>query len=41
LLTVCQADQRVAAAEVTVHKPQAPIPHDFADVAVTLRRGRS
>lgn len=41
LLGVCLADERVAAAEVTVHKPQAPIPHDFADVAVTLRRGRS
>jgi 7,8-dihydroneopterin aldolase/epimerase/oxygenase len=41
LLTVCLADERVAVAEVTVHKPQAPIPHDFADVAVTLRRGRS
>jgi 7,8-dihydroneopterin aldolase/epimerase/oxygenase len=23
---------------VTVHKPQAPIPHEFADVAVTIRR---
>jgi dihydroneopterin aldolase len=41
LLAVCLADERVAAAEVTVHKPQAPIPHDFADVAVTLRRSRS
>lgn len=26
------------AAEVTVHKPQAPIPGEFADVAVTARR---
>ncbi|WP_029090358.1 2-amino-4-hydroxy-6-hydroxymethyldihydropteridine diphosphokinase [Brevibacterium album] len=25
-------------AEVTVHKPQAPIAHEFADVAVTVRR---
>jgi 7,8-dihydroneopterin aldolase/epimerase/oxygenase len=40
LATVCLADHRVAAAEVTVHKPQAPIPHEFSDVAVTLRRGR-
>ena len=40
LLAVCLADHRVEAAEVTVHKPQAPIPHDFADVAVTLRRSR-
>lgn len=37
----CLADARVAAATVTVHKPQAPIPHDFADVAVTIRRERS
>jgi dihydroneopterin aldolase len=40
LLAVCLADPRVTAAEVTVHKPQAPIPHEFADVAVTLRRSR-
>jgi dihydroneopterin aldolase len=41
LLAVALADQRVDAATVTVHKPQAPIPHEFADVAVTLRRERS
>jgi dihydroneopterin aldolase len=40
LLDVCLADPRVESAEVTVHKPQAPIPHEFADVAVTLRRSR-
>lgn len=40
LAEACLADLRVAAATVTVHKPQAPIPHDFADVAVTLRRSR-
>jgi dihydroneopterin aldolase len=28
-------------ATVTVHKPAAPIPHTFADVAVTLSRVRS
>ncbi|HEX6076101.1 MAG TPA: dihydroneopterin aldolase [Micromonosporaceae bacterium] len=28
----------VRAAEVTVHKPQAPIGHEFTDVAVTIRR---
>ena len=38
LAAVCLADTRVAAATVTVHKPQAPIPHEFTDVAVTLRR---
>jgi dihydroneopterin aldolase len=41
LLEVALADRRVDAATVTVHKPQAPIPHEFADVAVTLRRERS
>jgi dihydroneopterin aldolase len=40
LATVCLADARVVAAKVTVHKPQAPIPHEFADVAVTVRRTR-
>jgi dihydroneopterin aldolase len=36
----CLADPRVEAAAVTVHKPQAPIPLTFADVAVTIRRER-
>jgi dihydroneopterin aldolase len=40
LAAVCLADARVAAATVTVHKPQAPIPHEFADVAVIVRRAR-
>jgi len=40
LAGVCLADARVAAAEVTVHKPQAPIDQVFADVAVTVRRAR-
>lgn len=38
LVDACLADPRVAAAEVTVHKPQAPIPLVFGDVAVTVRR---
>ncbi len=38
LAAVCLTDPRVAAATVTVHKPQAPIPLQFADVAVTIRR---
>jgi 7,8-dihydroneopterin aldolase/epimerase/oxygenase len=41
LAAVCLTDQRVAAATVTVHKPQAPIARDFSDVAVTLRRTRT
>ncbi|TDK93273.1 dihydroneopterin aldolase [Mycobacterium paragordonae] len=34
------ADERVHAVEVTVHKPQAPIPQVFDDVAVVTRRSR-
>jgi dihydroneopterin aldolase len=41
LVDACLADARVRAATVTVHKPQAPIPHEFTDVAVTLRRTRN
>lgn len=41
LLGVCLADERVDAATVTVHKPQAPIPLTFGDVSVTRRLERS
>jgi dihydroneopterin aldolase len=43
LVTACLAEGqgRVSAATVTVHKPHAPIPHEFADVSVTLRRSRT
>ena len=34
-------DPRPHAVEVTIHKPNAPIPLDFADVAVTIRRSRT
>jgi 7,8-dihydroneopterin aldolase/epimerase/oxygenase len=40
LVAVCLADRRVDEAEITVHKPQAPIPLAFTDVAVTVRRSR-
>jgi 7,8-dihydroneopterin aldolase/epimerase/oxygenase len=33
-------DDRVHAVEVVVHKPQAPIPLSFTDVAVVARRSR-
>jgi dihydroneopterin aldolase len=33
-------DERVHAVEVVVHKPQAPIRQQFADVAVVVRRSR-
>ena len=38
LAAVCLADGRVTTAEVTVHKPSAPIPLAFSDVAVTVVR---
>lgn len=34
------ADERVLHVAVTVHKPAAPIPVPFGDVAVTIRRSR-
>jgi 7,8-dihydroneopterin aldolase/epimerase/oxygenase len=34
-------DPRVQAVEVTLHKPQAPIPLEFADVAVVVHRTRT
>ena len=37
---VCLADERVEWAEVTVHKPAAPVPATFADVALTIHRSR-
>lgn len=33
-------DERCHAVEVVLHKPQAPIPLEFADVAVVARRSR-
>lgn len=40
LAQVCLADPRVTAVTVSVHKPQAPVGHHLADVAVTMRRER-
>lgn len=40
LAEVCLADDRVSACEIRLHKPHAPIPLDFADVAVEIRRCR-
>jgi dihydroneopterin aldolase len=34
------SDERLHAAEVTLHKPAAPIPLTFTDVSVTIRRSR-
>jgi dihydroneopterin aldolase len=40
LVLACLSDPAVQEAEITVHKPHAPIAHPFADVSVTVRRGR-
>ncbi|MCM3886385.1 dihydroneopterin aldolase [Frankia sp. R82] len=41
LVDTCLRPSRVVRAEVTVHKPAAPIPLVFGDVAVTVARDRS
>lgn len=41
LAEVCLWHERVLLAQVTVHKPHAPIPLEFSDVAVTITRGRT
>lgn len=41
LAAACLADRAVQEAEITVHKPQAPVSADVADISVTIRRGRS
>lgn len=41
LATACLADPAVQEAEVTVHKPQAPVSQQFGDIAVTIRRSRA
>jgi dihydroneopterin aldolase/2-amino-4-hydroxy-6-hydroxymethyldihydropteridine diphosphokinase len=40
LLRTCLANPRVEAAQVVLHKPQAPIEETFGDVAVAVRRTR-
>lgn len=40
LAAVCLAADLVREAEVTVHKPQAPVQQQVADIAVTIRRSR-
>lgn len=37
---VLDHDRRITAVEVTVHKPDAPVPAVLDDVAVTVRLGR-
>jgi dihydroneopterin aldolase len=40
LAAICLADPRVSAADVTVHKPHAPVTERFDDVRLTIRRYR-
>lgn len=40
VVEVVLEDRRVVEAMVTIHKPEAPLPVDVADVSVTLRRTR-
>jgi 7,8-dihydroneopterin aldolase/epimerase/oxygenase len=41
LASVCLQDSRVAAATITVHKPQAPVTVPVSDLSVTVRRTRA
>ncbi|WP_211328983.1 dihydroneopterin aldolase [Thermomonospora umbrina] len=41
LAAACLEDPTVQEAHVTVHKPAAPVPHPFTDVAVKISRSRS
>ncbi len=41
LVAACLAEPAVEEAEITVHKPHAPIAHPFDDVTVTIRRART
>ncbi len=41
LAEACLTEPGVEEAEITIHKPHAPLAHRFTDVTVTVRRGRS
>ena len=41
LAGICLEDPLVSSAEITVHKPHAPIEATFADVGVTIHRTRN
>ena len=40
LAAECLKERLVDEVELTVHKPNAPIDHEFTDVSVTVTRGR-
>jgi dihydroneopterin aldolase len=41
LADAAAAEPLVREVEITVHKPHAPVGHEFGDVTVTIRRPRS
>lgn len=41
LATACLAEPLVREVEITVHKPQAPVEVEVADISVTIRRSRA
>jgi 7,8-dihydroneopterin aldolase/epimerase/oxygenase len=41
LAAACLEEEAVREAEITVHKPQAPVGQEVADIAVTIRRAES
>src|SRR5262249_39218710 len=41
LVAACLDDDRVSQAEITVHKPDAPVAVPVRDVTVTIRRSRA
>ena len=41
LAAACLADPAVREAEITVHKPQAPVRQPVTDIAVTIRRSQA
>ena len=41
LATACLADAKVSYAEITVHKPDAPVGVPVTDISVTIRRSRT
>lgn len=40
LAAECMVESLVEGVELTVHKPSAPIEHEFEDVSVTVTRGK-
>jgi dihydroneopterin aldolase len=40
LAAVCLAEPAVQEVEITVHKPQAPVPQELSDITVTIQRRR-